>query len=391
MRYFGLVLALLLSQVAPGFAQTSDPSPLMERATAGDVEAQLELALAYHSGTSVAQNYAQAARWAQMAAIQGNAQAQNLLGRYAHGGLGVKQDQATAIQLLRAAAQQGDSQHIFDLGNALEQGADGSSDLEAAAQAYKVASDQGHLDATVSLGVMAQNGSGVPQDFGRARTLYEIAAKAGHARAQNNLGLLYVRGDGVAQDYGRAVALFTAAAEQNLKPALRNLSVMYESGFGIPLDEAHAAELGRLAAQVDRPDPNWAGGLIYDTRLLPPSNDLEQLARWAANGDPVAQFQLGWTLQNNPAASQIDAAQAARLFGAAARKGHAPSMVNLGFLYFEGQGVAQDYMLGQMWLTLAAQSGLPASRAALAHYAGLATPAQVNQAQQMAQELAAQP
>ncbi|MGJ8617209.1 MAG: SEL1-like repeat protein [Sulfitobacter sp.] len=389
MRVTWLILSLLLAFAAPLAAQTTDLNDLRARAETGDVEALLALAQAFHEGAGVTQNYAQAALWAEQAANQGDATAQNLLGRYAYEGLGAERNQQAAVAWLRAAADQGDPQHIYDLGVALEQGADGSSDPEAAARAYEAAAALGHLDALVSLGTMAQTGSGMAQDYDRARTLFEQAANQGHARAQNNLGLLYVRGSGVEQDYERAASLFTAAAEQGLKPAMRNLGVMYANAFGVPLDEARAADLYRAAGGSSETEgasaQNNAGAdLIYDARLQPLPEDMVELEQQAASGDPVAQFQLGWGLMNSPAPSHEDMARAATLFAAAARAGHAPAMVNLGVMYFQGRGVAQDYVLGQMWLTRAAGSGLPEARNALNYHADLPTPAQINQAQELA-------
>lgn len=396
MRALWLVLPLLAALSATASAQVMDPDTLRANAEAGDVEAELSLANAYHTGDGVTQNYAEAALWAEKAAKQGNAAAQNLLGRYAFGGLGVEQDRTTALKWLRAAAEQGDAQHLYDLGVALESDSEGRTDPEAAVEAYEAAAALGHADAIVALGSMAQTGRGVPQDYARAKALYEKAAKAGHARAQNNLGLLYVRGNGVPQDYERAVSLFTAAAKQGLKPAMRNLGVMYENAFGVPVDEMRAAELYRASggasdAQNTNTQVNSSGALIYDARLLPLPDDLTGLERQAANGDPVAQFQLGWGLLNGNTLPHADAARAARLFTAAAAAGHTPAMVNLGVMYFQGQGVPQDYVLGQMWLTRAASSGLPEAQTALDFYANLPTPDQINQAQQMARSNAKQP
>lgn len=389
-----IVLALMLGLPAgQSAAQTGDLATLTEQAEAGDADAQSTLAIAYYEGAGVAQSYAESASWAEKAALQGNAVAQNLLGRYAYAGLGVPRDQEVALRWLRAAAEQdGNPLHLYDLGAALETGADGSSDPEGAARAYAAAANQGNLDAAVSLGVLLQEGRGIEQDYTRALGLYEAAAAGGNVRALNNLGLLYVRGDGVTQDYVRAAQLFSEAAEKGLKPAMRNLGVMFENGFGVPLDEARAASLYRAAGGEGDTDPATnAGGLIYDARLLPPTDDGTLLTQQAAAGDPVAQFQLGWLIITSSAPTHAQKAEAAGLFGAAANAGYAPAMANLGILYFQGVGVAQDYMLGQMWLTLAAQAGLPSAREAISFYAVLPTAAQINEAQALAQARLTQP
>lgn len=376
------LLALALSS-APLGAQEATLQDLTKRADSGDASAQFALARLYHEGKAVAQNYGAAAEWAARAAEAGDPAAQNLLGRYYHAGLGVARDQALALRWLRAAADTGGAQYIYDLGLVLENGADGSSNPAAAARAYAQAAEAGHMDAVVSLGMLLQEGEGIEQDFSRALELYQVAAEQGHPRAQNNLGLLHVRGNGVPQDYSKAADLFAAAADAGLPGAMRNLGVMYENGFGVPLDEARATELYRQAG-LGTGSGDDAPSLRYDPRLrpLPEGDDAIALLRQSADaGDPVAQFQLGWYLSQTTEAGLATDAEAAALFKAAASAGHGPAMRNLGLLYFDGRGVPQDYVLGRMWLTLAARSGQQDAGGLIDTLGAKMTPEQVNEAQ----------
>lgn len=379
-----------------GLAQTA-PAALPEHpaAEAGDAAAQLALALRYHKGDGVAQNFASAAIWLTRAAEQGNPQAQNLLGQYFHSGFGMKKDQAQALRWLSMAAKSGDAQFLHDLARALENGADGSSDPAKAAEIYAASAAQGHLDSKVSLGVLLQAGKGVPQDYARARALYAEAAEQGHARAQNNLGLLYVRGHGVPQDYAHAVKLFTKAAEQGLPIAMTNLGVMYENGFGVPFDEARAAELYRAGGQSKRSDGAQSGPreLTYDARLAPPpkgDDALNLLQQMAQAGDPIARYQLAYLLASPKDAPFPALRNAASLFEKAARSGYGPAMYNLGILHFEGRGVIQDYTLGLMWLTLADAAGQHGAAQIGLSYRDVMTADQINQAQALAAKLRAQ-
>jgi TPR repeat protein len=51
-----------------------------------------------------------------------------------------------------------------------------------------------------------------------------------------------------------------------------------------------------------------------------------------------------------------DYAEAARWYRKAADQGHAEAQFNLGVMYLDGQGVAQDYVQSHMWMNLAASS-----------------------------------
>lgn len=384
---FAPCLALLCAGLlaAPTPAQQTDAET--GRADAAQAVEQFDQAEKYHTGQGVMQNFRTAAEWYRQAAEQGHPGAQNRLGQYYHSGRGVAQDQDQALIWLEKAADQGDPQHVFDLAKVLE-----GSDPARAATLYEQAAGAGSQDAAVSLGVLYQDGTGVPQDFARAHDLYLAPAAAGHARAANNLGLLYARGNGVAQDYERATALFQTAAKQGLPTAMTNLSVMYANGFGIAQSDDLAAEWERHASQArqDAMAVNAAILCLFDNRLERPENTPDAraaLLQMAKGGDPVALFLAGWLVCSQPGATIPDHRQAARLFRAAADRGHAPSMFNLAQFYLHGRGVPQDFMQGYMWLTLAGAAGYPQTEGQITALHQRMTAAQVNEAQNKAAEI----
>lgn len=380
-----VVLALLVSLLGTT-GQAQDIAALERAAQNGDAEAAMTLSQAFHDGGDVVQNFARAAELARIAAEAGLADAQNRLGQYHHEGLGVAQSRDLALQWLGMAAEQGLPQHLFDYASVLEQSGD-PQDQRRAADLYDAASAAGLIEASVSLGLLYQNGAGVPQDFERARALYEPAARAGLARAQNNLGLLYVRGSGVEQNYGLAAELFAAAAQQGLATAKTNLGVMYENGFGVPQDDAKAAQLYKEGGNAALDDQKELPPVIYDARLVPvqASNDtLLSLRQAAAQGDPVAEFQLAWLLISAETPTFAMQREAANLFRRAADKGLPAAMANLGLMFMHGLGVPQDYVLGQTWLTLAASQGNAEARTLAIIGQRRMTAGQINEAQERA-------
>lgn len=377
-----LALVLALANT-PALAQGDLLAPLRAAAETGDLKAQLRLAEILETGDGVVQNFARAAHWYALAAEADSAEAANRLGRLHHAGLGVPRDIPRAIALLEQAAQSGTADHLYDLALVLETAQTDTVALQRAADLYRRAAEAGHVNAAVSLGVLLQNGTGVDQDFKAAAALYQGAAEAGHARALNNLGLLYVRGDGVTQDYQRAAKLFEAAAEKDLPEALTNLGVLYENGFGVPQSDEIAANLYRRGGQG-----NGSGqatpDLVYDPRLAPPPGnepDLRTLEKSARAGDPVAEFQFAYLVLGSDRRDPRRDVQAALMMRRAAEAGHAPAMANLALLYFRGQGVPQDYVLGQMWLLLAGSSGFDGTAGLSTHWSGKMTAAQINDAQ----------
>ena len=81
-----------------------------ESAAKGESEAQYNLAVMYHKGQGVAQNFAEAVTCYKLAAEQGNADAQYNLGDMTEKGQGTAQDYAEAVHWLQLAAAQGHSQ-----------------------------------------------------------------------------------------------------------------------------------------------------------------------------------------------------------------------------------------------------------------------------------------
>jgi uncharacterized protein len=105
-----------------------------------------------------------------------------------------------------------------------------------------------------------------------------------------------------------------------------------------------------------------------------------------------ADFELGYLYYNGTGVPQ-NYVEAARLYRLAAEQGVSGAQKDLGVMYMNGQGVPQNYVLAHMWLNLAG-SQLPASQAkerdsvikARDLVASKMTPAQIAEAQKMASE-----
>jgi len=363
-RLIALLFAATLGVSAAG-AQGDDVRAALER---GDASEQATLGAIYLRGQGVPVDYAAAARLFHAAAARGNAVAQNALGLLYAGGLGVAQDYAQAVAWYRRAAEQGAPEHQFDLAVMYDNGLGVEKNAALAAEWYGKAAERGFADAEASLGFLHQQGAGVQRDLAKALELYGRAARRGNARAQNNLGLMYTRGEGVAQNYPLAVDWYRKAAAQGFAKAITNLGVMYENGFGVKQDEIEARRLYRLGGRQDADATDAV---------------LDQVGFFA---DPQAQpdtpFWRAYRLSAGPVAER-DLPAAARLYAAAAEKGHTTAMANLGVLYLKGWGVPQDYVLGYMWINLSGLRDATRLRDALAKQM---TAAQVNEAQALSRQ-----
>jgi len=84
---------------------------------------------------------------------------------------------------------------------------------------------------------------------------------------------------------------------------------------------------------------------------------LEKFRIWAQQGSASAQFSLGFMYDNGEGVAQ-DYAEAARWYKLAAAQGDAIAQYNLALKFKDGRGVVQDYAEAVRWYKLAAAQGV---------------------------------
>ena len=170
------------------------------------------------------------------------------------------------------------------------------------------------------------------KDFAAALREFRFLAEQGDAEGQYFLGTMYSGGEGVTQDYKEAVRLYRLAAAQGNPFALLALGNSYAFGQGVTQDYKEAARLYGLAAAQGHPRARF----FLDA--LPKSGAEETQKVWlrvygkaAAQGNANAQYNLGRMYANGEGIAQ-DYKEAARLYGLAAAQGNADAQSNLDLL-----------------------------------------------------------
>ena len=102
-----------------------------------------------------------------------------------------------------------------------------------------------------------------------------------------------------------------------------------------------------------------------------------------AQGDARAQYNLGVMYGNGQGVAQ-NYAEALKWYKLAAAQGDARAQFNLALMYDKGQGVAQNYVKAHMWFNLVAVSGDNDAIEERVKVARRMTAQQIAQAQQMA-------
>lgn len=188
-------------------------------------------------------------------------------------------------------------------------------------------------------------------------------AEAGDAKAQLVLGNLYQFGtlgaDGSAQpDYGGAAYWYQQAADKGVAYGAYRLALLYRDGLGVTADRFRARQLLRKAG-ISGYVPAMA--LLASAYLdLKNANGQSRAAVWARKaadtGDPQGWFTLGYINYYADRPRALNDAMyrfAMENYRKAADGGYCAAMLNIGGLYFNGQGVPQDAKQAQSWFTRA--------------------------------------
>ena len=310
---------------------------LSNLALKGDAKAQNELGDKYY----FAGEYKKAAKWYKKSAEQGDASAQFYLGWMYTKERGVAQNYVQATYLFDDSPQS-------NLGLMYYNGQGVAQNYTQAAKWFKKSAKQGHAKAQYNLGLMYDNGWGVAQKYTQAVYWYKKSAEQGYAKAQSNLGVMYGygNGQGVARSYAQAVYWFKKSAEQGVALAQFNLGWMHAMGLGVAQNNT----------QVDK----WLKTQNYTQAAKWFKKSAKQAHYWykksAEQGDASAQYNLGLMYYNGQGVAQ-NYTQAAKWYKKSAEQGHASAQFNLSLMYSEGRGVAQNYTQAAKWYKKSAEQG----------------------------------
>lgn len=187
-------------------------------------------------------------------------------------------------------------------------------------------------------------------------------AEAGDIKAQVALGSLYRSGtvgaDGLPKpDYSAAAYWYQRAADHGEVHAEYELAVMYRDGLGVPENQPAALKLFKksaLAGYVPAMVP-----LSYAYAATRNALSLERATYWATqaseHGDPGGSLILGYEYNKGLLGGERPYwyQMAMEYYKKSAAGGDCVAMLNIGGLYFNGNGVLQDKTQAQKWFAKA--------------------------------------
>ena len=209
----------------------------------------------------------------------------------------------------------------------------------AAVRELKPLAEQGHADAQFNLGSLYYQGWGLPQDYKEAAKWFRKAAEQRHVYAQVTLGTIYAEGiQGVIEeDYPQALMWFIFAAAQGDMEAMEFRDVLATRMTPTQITEA------QKMAREFKPEDAYA-------KLL------RELKTLAEQDDAAAQLRVGLMYYNGQGVLQ-DYAEAMQWFRKSALQGNPFAQSNVAYMYEKGEGVPQDYVEAARWYRQAAEQG----------------------------------
>lgn len=335
---------------------------VMDRAVAGDVKAQYELADAYDSGENgLDQNYGAAFKWFERAAAQDDIHAIYRLGLMLWDGCGCVRARTRAVDLWERCAAAGDADALNELGGFVYKDPE-FLDPVRAIDCLQAAVDKGNVDATMNLAYEYYSGETVERDLKKAFELYMKAAEKEQIDAVRNIGHMYENGEGTPVNLAEAERWYRRAADMGDERSMEWLPVF--------LKKRALSDKTELGAKT-RPTASKET-MLENSRLAKEAfgrNCLSQAFGFAVNAspdDPLVQRILG-TCYKQGAGTAVDEVKASACFARASELGDVRSQYELGWAYYAGKGVAQDYAKAREQFELAAQGGDAPSQSMLGY------------------------
>ena len=319
--------------------EKKDVKLIRDAAINGYHRAQYQLARRYETGDGVPQDYAEAVEWYRKAAEQGTqaqyAGAQEKLGEMYKKGFGVAKNYDEAIKWYRKAVESiNNTRNVYNLAQMYET----AKKYSDAVEWYRKAAERGFSDAQCKLGDLyrsgrAWRGKSAMERVKEAIKWYRMSAEQDNAKAQYELAHCLIFLDDDCNVSKEALTWLRKSGEQGYGDAQHELGAGYANpreGDCITKDIAESTRWYKLAEQSYR--------------------------KAAEGGDVSAQCNLGLMFYNGEGVIQ-DFKEAFRWLNKAAMRGNRSSQYYLGNCFSRAQGVSQDYMEAANWYRKAAERG----------------------------------
>ncbi|MGD0942124.1 MAG: tetratricopeptide repeat protein [Terracidiphilus sp.] len=337
---------------------------LVRRAESGDTDCEVAVGVVHHSR----QEYSDAMRYLSLAAEKGNSNAMVGIGLLHYKGHGVPENEAEATRWFRIGAFKGNVTAMLYLGFQLAR-----KHHAEAMRWFRIAAPKGNADAMLMIGYSyigmddrTYESAHMRDDIEGLRW-FRMAAENGSADGMSELALSYELGRVVEPDNAEALRWYTMAAGAGHVRSMLLLGLLYDIGFH---DEGFHSEEETIKGYPEMVRLFWRRLKVAYWELAGPEYDFNRAAYDPDSDDYASHWALTWF--RRAFEQQSRGSEAIFLIGNCFHRNQnydaalewyrkAPvwdgfSMIGLGFMYQEGQGVAQDYAEALQWYSKAQEN-----------------------------------
>lgn len=271
----------------------ADIQELEAAADAGEVSAQITLAVAYEHGLSnCKEDQKKATYWFNKAADNGVVSAQHEMGVRYFIGKGVRQNELEAIKFFKLAAEQNSSECQLNLGRIYCLGYGVPVDLRLGLSWLARAAVNKQPESMRLLAGYYRSGClHLKQNLATAFSWYKKAAELGDAYSQYNLAVMYHNAEGCESDPQAAFYWFQASAKNEDADGMIGLARCYLRGLGTRIELEQALFWIKAAKAKAHPDADEVFAEYYEKKGQP-ELALEHLKQGAAGGSLFAKLAL---------------------------------------------------------------------------------------------------
>jgi len=324
---------------------------LVKQAESGDTDCLVAVGVVHQTR----EEYSDAMRYLSLAAEKGNSSAMIGIGLLHYRGHGVPENEAEATRWFRMGALKGNETAMLYLAFQLAR-----KHYAEAMRWFRIAAKKGNADAMLMIGYsyIGQDDrtyeSAHMRDDIEGLRWFRMAAENGSSDGMSELALSYELGRAVEPNHAEALRWYTMAAGAGHVRSMLLLGLLYDIGFH---DEEFRSEEETIQAYPEMVRLFWRRLKVAYWELMGPDYDFNRAAYDPDSDDYASHWALKWfrrAFEQQPRGSEAifligNRFHRSQNYDAALewyRK--APvwdgfSMIGLGFMYQEGQGVAQDY------------------------------------------------
>lgn len=228
----------------------------------------------YCYGLGTEQDYAQAFKWFEKAAVMGNKFAQFSLANLYYYGNGVEQSYEKAFDWYSRSAKQGQPYAAYAIAQMFSKGEYVEKDESQTQSYYKQAlakflkletDDQADDNLFYKIGRMFKLGFGTDSNVSKAIEYFKRAADLGNKNAMRSMALEYISGENVEQDVDKGIEMLTELADNGDTMSVYKLGKIYLNGDAVFKDLDKAEKYLRQAADDNNEYAVYALAKLYLT------------------------------------------------------------------------------------------------------------------------------